>query len=482
MTDLSAKFEALESQLTTQHNAVMAALSDIGASLDAIAIALEPADPPLPTLADVVAAIQAGNALAETSQGLLDNISNQSGYIATTVGDIHLDTMSMDEKLLTLRDTLSDVHLDTQSIDQKLLRIRDAINPLDQELPTEDNSSIPWLLYRIMDAINPTWPRLTSVPLQPAVDLLLALAQLQLPNLADIEAALGTPTGDASTTVLGYLSSLQYSNAALVTGQQQLIDCGCPDHAEGCTNPYISAGMWLAPFGLFQFESVMVATWPAPPDGLSYGSYFGIGEDYTELHSDDWTGWTVFVESDQPQYAADTGPLRYPTNVWQAVPPGAGNYAFSVDNRGAIKVTLCPPDVPPDPPFSGSGYAAGSMIVADTGSAVFTSQGETGLPLNAATIGGISPFPHNAIGETLYIYVCYNTTENADTKVSFSTIDDDPESIIFSVDVGETYTWTVADYPRLYLWSYGREPASGTGMLAVVAAWDAASAAAHCPE
>jgi len=321
MSDLSAKFNALESQLDTQHTALIAALDGLGAKLDAITTALGGA-PPTPTvsLADVVAAIEGTNTI------------------------------------------LGDVHLDTQSLDQKLLRIRDAINPLDETLPAEAKTSMPWLLFRLVDAIQPSWPRPTSTPAQPALSLLLALAQLQLPNLADIYAALGAPSGDATTTALGLLASIQYSNTGIYasTGVSsgpsntilsllaQEVDCTCAQGGNGsaggtCAAPFTSSGMQLIPFAVGGGTNVIVAVWANPlPTGINFGSFFGLADQYAELYSADWTGWRVLVQSDEQQYAdTPTSTARYPTGVWRAMPPGAGNYSWAVSDRGAITVTLC---------------------------------------------------------------------------------------------------------------------------------------------
>lgn len=323
MTNLGQKFGSFEEQLATQHAELLAALGTIGTKLDAMTVALGGTPTtPTATLTDVVDAIAATN---------------------TILGDVHLDTISMD---------------------QKLLRIRDALNPLGESLPLEDHSSIPWLLFRIMDAMNPSWPRPTSVPLQPAMHALLALAQVQYPNLASIHAALGNPTGDATTTALGLLSSIQYSNAGIYnsigmsTGDDDTViallkkevDCGCAQggmasNGGSCAHPFVSSGMQLIPFSAVGGNSVIVAVWSDPlPAGISYGTLFGLTNQYAELYKADWSGWRVLVQSDEQQYAdSATSTSRYPTGVWRALPAGAANYSWAVSERGSIKVTLCAP-------------------------------------------------------------------------------------------------------------------------------------------
>jgi len=329
MTNLSDKFGSFEEQVAAQHAELLTEMRLTNAKLDALIAALGGAPPTATiTLADVV------------------------------------------EKLEEQRLILSDVHLDTMSMDQKLLRIRDAIWPLDMTMPPGDDNTIPWLLYRLVDAINPTWPRPTSVPAQPALSALLQLAQLQLPQLTEIQEALGTPSGDASTTALGYLSSIQYSNAGIYqstgasAGSPNTIlellaanadaGCGCASPnamPTGCAAPFRSTAMAILPAGIVPgADSLILARWSTPlPAGVSFGTVFGLSNNDSELHRDSWDGWRMYVASDQSQFALNPlGLERYPTNTWLDVPAlgapsqGSGNIAFSVQEHGALTVTLCP--------------------------------------------------------------------------------------------------------------------------------------------
>lgn len=453
MTDLSEKFESLESQLTTQHTQLMEALAGLGDKLAAIATALEPAPVTGPTLEDVIAAIVAGNAIATTSQGLIDNISTQSGFIATTIGDIHLDTMSMDGKLLTMRDTLADVHLDTMSMDGKLLTMRDDLAEVESD-------------------VHPVAQILIDVA---------SVLSLIREAVAPLRVALGSPTGDATTTVLGYLSSLAYSNGLLVVGQDHLIECGCPVTAEGCDHPYSSGDMWLAPYGLFGFESVMVATWPSsPPAGIEYGTLFGLTTDTTELYSADWSGWSVFVESSEPQYAQSLNTDRYPTGVWRPMPAGPGNYTWSVNAKGSLRVTLCAPDAPApttvDDPY---GYGGIAQRLNHTGPPRFQSQ-------SAVRIGGYAPTtfrpnPNMTLGATLYWHNCYNHTTNTDKSLYLAMDPDDEGSVFLTVPEGETVPWVVnTSESALYVWTYSLPEDNPGHGFALVCAWTAEEAEAHC--
>lgn len=350
MTNLEDKFEALETQIAQQHTALITALTATNSKLDAIIEALGGA-PPTATV---------------TLQDVIDAIGTQTAIVA----DIHLDTMSIDGKMLTIRDTLDDVHTDTVSIDQKLQRIRDAIAPLGESFPAEAHSSVLWSLYRIMDAINPTWPRPVGIPLQPALEQLYEMLQPTPSQLEDIWRALGQNTGDATMTVLGRLTHLELTTVAQLTSLGllaepaagtvlQLLQCICdaeqrqlpidpldPNNPDGCTEPYTSTSMWLGAFGtLWTGGNVIIAVWAEPlPEGVTFGTTFGIGTDYTELNNDDWSGWRVFVQSDEDQYAeSPTDLTRYPTNQWRPL-SGSGAKAFSVSERGSIRVYLCSPE------------------------------------------------------------------------------------------------------------------------------------------
>lgn len=303
MSNLEQKFESFESQVATQHIVLTTALTATNAKLDTL-ISLFGGAPPTATvtLADVLTAIQATNTV------------------------------------------LSSVHTDTISIDQKLLRIRDALNPLDDELPVETHSSVPWLLFRIMDAINPTWPRPTSVPAQPALSLLLALSQVQLPNLAsiysrlsDVSSVLGSPADDTQS-ILRWI--------------EDIAACACAESTypspntlpPGCAVPYRSTGMVIMPFGVIPGgTSTIAALFDGDlPEGITYSSTVIGDQSHASLHSEDWDGWRIFVSSDLSQFSWDTlSSDRHATNTWIDLATGSRDYVFSVRDTGGIAVTLC---------------------------------------------------------------------------------------------------------------------------------------------
>lgn len=111
----------------------------------------------------------------------------------------------------------------------------------------------------------------------------------------------------------------------------------------GCVAHYQSDGQNIIPFSLIGGTSINIASFSVLPDGMSYGSTFGLADDTSELFSPDWSEWAVFVKSDAAQYSDGYGLLgveRYPTNQWRVL-DGPGSRAFSVDARNGIEVHFC---------------------------------------------------------------------------------------------------------------------------------------------
>jgi hypothetical protein len=195
--------------------------------------------------------------------------------------------------------------------------------------------------------------------------LLYAQAVLQTPDLEAIRVALGIPTGDATTTALGLLSSIQFSNTniaastgllpspasntqlaylASIAASNLLAVPPTGPTLSSCTAPYKSTGMALVPWDLIGGASVVFATFPTSrPSGVTFGSTFGITTDYAELQiATSWNGWGVYVASEMDQYSDGSTFARYPTNKWRVL-SGNSALAFSVAGAGALSVTLCPP-------------------------------------------------------------------------------------------------------------------------------------------
>lgn len=337
MTDnnLTKKFTTLEQQLLQQNQALITAVSNVGAAIDTgfsnlqttlntqhqqtinalnTIIAALGAPPPGPstTLADVVAAINA------------------------------------------LKGTADDIHTDTISMDGKLLRLREAIAPISESLPSEAHSSIIWSLYRIVDAIQPSWPRPVSVPLQPAVHQILAALVPGVSNLISTAQSIRTVLGPSglTSTVLSELMAIH--------------DCVCrdvtpdPTDPNSCESPYISEAIQAAAARNF-------AVFIDPPSGIEIiDDQFETGVPAgAKLRStaSDWDGYSIYVASRSAQLYAENeiSTDRYPTNIWRPMP--SGNYAIApnVGPNEDIIVYICLPNVIP-PPVTNC-YDVGSQIV-----------------------------------------------------------------------------------------------------------------------
>jgi len=192
-----------------------------------------------------------------------------------------------------------------------------------------------------------------------------------------INLATGIPSGDATTTMLGRLATIENQTR-----------CGCgplPPTSPPCDNPYISDGVYFVP-SIFIGGDVNVAAFPdPPPSGVTFGTEFGIGVDDTELQTaTDWEGWQVYVESDAPNFQIGTlETARYPTGQWLEL-HGDNNLAFSVGSMYSITVYLCPPTTLP------------SECAFYSSSVVATPWGNTTLAVDWTD----SPFTSTATGPT----------------------------------------------------------------------------------
>jgi hypothetical protein len=205
-----------------------------------------------------------------------------------------------------------------------------------------------------------------------------------LSKLTAIDTAIGIPSGDATTTVLGRLSAIELlltntlanwgdpgdATGTLLATLHDVRACIClvagkvptPPTTELCEEPFISTGSAFYPGWPGFGTGANVATWSAPlPDGVVFGTIFGITIDNTELQRDiSWNGVLIWVESDAPAFALSFATVdRYPTNQWVSL-PDTDNIAISVDSISGIKVYLCIPDAP-----VGDCYVTGSILQGD---------------------------------------------------------------------------------------------------------------------
>lgn len=192
--------------------------------------------------------------------------------------------------------------------------------------------------------------------------------------------ALGIPTGDATTTLLGVMYSLQYiighinqglggipyesltlttvrgliSHLTTAVGQtNQLLNPIAYPPVDACETPYVSTGevYYQADLEIFSGFPMAypgtIATWPAPPSGFDITRYQDANLYYIKLNTVDWTDYRIYVASSAASfgYSATSG-QRLPTNQWLNLSLNAGIFGndmvFLVDGSEALKVYICP--------------------------------------------------------------------------------------------------------------------------------------------
>lgn len=299
-----------------------------------------------------------------TPTATLDDLLEQLVLIATNTTDIHTDTASMDGKLLAIRNYI--------------------VNPLEE--PLEDDYTS--LLYNVMwirrAIAAPTFAASLDYPMQTELrdfrineDILISTTNDILLNviqgtLVGAFTNLGLATSTPSFVYYGWLSQV-LNWLAKISGSEGVPNDGGnrniiellakiadrPESTIGsglipdtiCEEPYVSSGMQLVP-GLTDplWPSLVYAVFGnALPDNIEYGSVFGFGTDYTELHNTDdtWDGWGIYVASSAANFGLyigvgdDHSLVRYPTNVWYQLVDYTHNLSVFVPGADSLKVYLC---------------------------------------------------------------------------------------------------------------------------------------------
>lgn len=273
------------------------------------------------TTADILLALT-------TTNNKLDQIITLLGGVPPTPGH------TIDD----LYQVLSDIHLDTQSIDQKLLLIRDAI------LPTP---GYPFPPVTLIDAVSAILPALQYISNATPSNWEFITGE---PGFADDNilrwlSGIGINTGDATTTILGRLTAIEnYSRCA----------CGpvppSPFDPSGCVDQFISIAQVTTPNYSGNFVQ-----WPdVLPAGIEFTNDLLIGVSNVEISADPFvSGWRMFGYSQSASvFSANPGNVtQYPTNEWIVI--GADNWTLapSVGEGNDLRVYLCSPgSIPADCP------------------------------------------------------------------------------------------------------------------------------------
>lgn len=319
------------------------------------------------------------NTKTTEQNGLIALTNEKLDTIITLLGGVPpTPTATLDDLLAVL----SDIHTDTMSMDGKLLTIRDSIRDASETLE-DDVESLAGLLYRIRMSV--ATENLPTGGLQPIHIVLsefynytaniLGIMNVYIANLYQITsfglANLGLNIADNSYDYQGWLANSLNLMAKIQGGIGVPIDAGNKNviewlakiasrpesqigsglaPSEVCEDAYISSGMTLVPFGVIEgLPNITFATFPAPPpDGISFGSVFGVGVDNSELDngSSNWSGYWLYAASSAANFALNSADIsgalnRYPTNTWIELTFLETNLSVFVNGADSIRVYLC---------------------------------------------------------------------------------------------------------------------------------------------
>lgn len=129
--------------------------------------------------------------------------------------------------------------------------------------------------------------------------------------LTDIKSAIGIPTGDATTTAIGYLAQIARQTLIAIGGMPPVL--GVDDRG--------SAGSLLV-------DGKRWARWPTTPSGVT-----AVGSDQIDLTASDWSAWEVYVQTTAPAVYLNTATDS--PNSWLPL-VGTGQYRFGVDAQYSI--------------------------------------------------------------------------------------------------------------------------------------------------
>lgn len=288
MSDLTDKFTALETQLSTQHGELMTAIGGLDTKLNTIAARMF-----WDNGEDTFTLAQ----LSYLSLLQLQAIKDSNDSLVTRSGDIY-DTLN------GFYDEYGDMRSKLTNISNYLFDIR-------------DNIGYP------LDADGTVIGRLIAI----------------LASLGNVNTALGIPSGDAATTMLGRLTAIQSCTCRVAS------TVPTPPTSQFCAMPFTNTGLSFYPTWSGFGTGVNVAVWSEPlPDGVTFGTEFGITVDNTELILDGgWLGAHIWVQSTGPNFGINPlSTVRFPTNQWVNL-PDVDSISVSVGNGESIQVYLCLP-------------------------------------------------------------------------------------------------------------------------------------------
>lgn len=189
-------------------------------------------------------------------------------------------------------------------------------------------------------------------------------------DIATVIDHIGFPTGDATTTLLGFLAQVVHALTVSAAGNTTVyskihqimnalilpnsIDNTILGELEAirllqkestlalnpvlptgaCTSPYQSAGMTRLALPGYTTPAT-AATWSSSPPT-------GITTDGIDVTASDWSAWKVYVASKSTLFGYDpTSTNRYLSNKWWVF-TGSGAKRFYVDGDFGVDVMICP--------------------------------------------------------------------------------------------------------------------------------------------
>lgn len=309
---------------------------------------------------------------------------------------------------------LSDIHLDTMSMDAKLLIIRDALIGPEDYISGDTHANLAWNIFRLRaGSVGTDMPPVApGFNIQEQLNVLyldfseqIAMIKNQIENISGAVAYglqnAGLKIDVLDQTYTGYLEVVRNNILALKgsvgvpadalnigpEGSRDVIQLlsligtlGSSGIGSGiapterCPDAYISGGMALAPSIFEAWPPTIWAVWPDPPPaGISFGGVFGLGIDFTELVVDggNWENWSIFVASSAANFGLFLGSdleasvQRYPTNVWWPLGDYPYNLSVYVGGADSLRCYLCHEWTPgggSGGPWGGGGGSGGPWI------------------------------------------------------------------------------------------------------------------------
>jgi hypothetical protein len=318
MSDLTAKFTALETQLTTQNSAILSRLDDIITKLGTINTTLTnngtfDTTPIVNAISDL-----RGNAMGITSDTIYSLNKSIWNLAGPAPGAALTDLKSVLQKIVDTLGDPSTTFPQTYTVRQLLAEIKAA---------WDNGAGI--TPYNLLDAI---YLAITANGLTEA-DANAILVRL----IAQFDTSVIYPTmKDLLLTI-----SQQQAQLAVLAGNPLTT---VP--ADICAAPLVSTGRFFQDTGIVMVAPVTFATWPAAPGGEFTASYDLTMDAYPILHCANWPAYRIYVASKADSFGVITGRgTRYPCNQWITLDiPETGiitGAAFNVDRSSDLKVYIC---------------------------------------------------------------------------------------------------------------------------------------------